>query len=102
MVQIGNMHTKPTAIAWFSMLLLFHHCSYSIWNILSHLQLALSINTTKNLYAKATSINFAQYLDWINYDTIAMVGADNMVYIIYNAEMRIDNGIAKQYLINFF
>jgi hypothetical protein len=40
-------------------------------------------------------------LDRINHDIITMIDTDNIVYITYNAEICIDNDIAKQYLINF-
>ena len=100
-LRLRNIHTKPPAIARFSMLLLHHQCPYSIWNILSHLRLALSINTTKRLYEAATAIPISVRLNWMDHQSIAMVGADNMSYITYNAQVRVCKGVISRYLLIF-
>ena len=98
---LKNIHTKPIAIVWFSMLLLFHNCPFSVWNILSHLQLALSINTTKCLYKVATSISFAERMNWRDHGSIAMLDADNLLFHTCNAIMRINGNKMERYILDF-
>ena len=96
--RLKNIHYKPVEITRFSMLLWFHRCPYPIWNILSHLCLALSINTTKKLYASATSIPISMWLNWENYNSIANIRADNMSYMTYNAQVQINSDNTERYL----
>jgi len=99
--RLKNIHTKPIAIARFSMLLLFHNCPFPVWNILSHLRLALSINTTKRLYEVATSISFAERMNWRDHGSIAMLGADNLLFHTCNAIMRINGNKMERYILDF-
>jgi len=86
-IRMRDIHLKPPMVARFSMLLLFHQCPTPIWSILSHLRLAFSINTTKQLYDVATSVPISIRCEWAQHATIAMVGVDNMSYITYNAQV---------------
>jgi hypothetical protein len=86
-IYMRDIYLKSPIVARFSMLLLFHQYSTSIWSILSHLHLAFSINTTKQLYDVATSILISIQCEWAQYMTIAMVGVNNMSYITYNAQV---------------
>lgn len=97
-LRLRNIHVKPVFTARFSMLLLFHNCPNSIWSILSHLRLALSINTTKKLYEIATAIPISVRHTWIDHESVAMVGADNMSYITHRSQVRVENGQLLQYL----
>jgi hypothetical protein len=96
-VRLRNIHQKPAAIARFSMLLLHHRCSYSIWNILSHMRFALSINTTKQLYLAANAIPLPIRNAWIDHTSIGVIGADNMSYITHSAQVRVENTAMVRY-----
>lgn len=100
--RLRNIHTKPIAITRFSMLLMFHNCPFPIWNILSHLRLALSVNTTKRLYEEATSISFADRMDWDDHGSIAMLGADNVMYYTATAQVRLNGNEFQRYTSHFF
>jgi hypothetical protein len=95
--RLKNIHNKPVAIARFSMVLLFHQCPFPIWNILSHLRLAFSVNTTKQLYLTATSIPIHVRCGWVDHNSIANVGADNMSYITYNSRVQINSDSVHRY-----
>jgi hypothetical protein len=95
---LRDIHTKPIPIVRFSMLLQYHSCPTPIWNILSHLRLALSINTTKELYTVASAIPLPIRLNWDDHSTIAVLGADNMSYVTHKKQVRLENGSANTYL----
>jgi hypothetical protein len=95
--RLRNIHSKLPVLVRLSFLLLFHQYPYPIWNILSHLRLALSVNTTKRLCAKATTIPISIRNAWEHHNTIAVVGIDNMSYIMYNAQVRIKDGTMNRY-----
>ena len=78
-----QIHIKPPPIIRFSMVLHYHHCPSSIWSILSHLRLALSPNTTKQMYEVANSIPLEIRQQWIDHETIATIG-NYYNYCIYN------------------
>src|SRR5271163_1427348 len=86
-IHMLDIHLKPPIVAQFSMLLLFHQCSTPIWNILSHLHLVFSINTTKQLYDVATSVLISIQSEWLQHTIIVIVGVNNMSYITYNTQI---------------
>jgi hypothetical protein len=66
----------------------FLGCPHFIWNDLSHLCLALSINTTNKLYAIANEIPLLIRILWFNHNSVAVAGADNMSYITHTSQHR--------------
>ena len=95
--RLKNIHNKPIIIARFSMMLLFHQCPFPIWNMLSHLCLAFSVNTTKQLYLTATSIPIYIRCNWMDHNSIVNIGADNMSYITYKAHVQIHSDSVSWY-----
>ena len=100
-VYSGRVYSKPIAIARLSMLLLFYQCPAHVWSILSHLRLAFSINTTKDLYRAATRLSIADRMNWSQHVDIAVVGADNCSFLSYCMQL-IVNGVLQTYHIYFF
>lgn len=96
-LRMRDIHLKPPMIARFSMLLQFHQCPMPIWSVLSHLRLAFSVNTTKRMYEAAIAIPISIRCEWPQHGTIGMVGVDNMSYITYNAQVRIQDENIKRY-----
>lgn len=94
MLRLKQIHVKPPAIIRLSMMLRFFQCPVQIWNILSHLRLVLSINSTDKLYTIATSIPISVRQNWTDHETIAVVGADNMSYITHKSNIRVENNAA--------
>ena len=95
--KLKNIHNKLVAITQFSIVLLFHQCLFLIWNILSHLFLAFSVNTTKQLYLTATSIPIHVRCGWVDHNSIANVRANNMSYITYNSCVQIHSDSVSRY-----
>src|SRR5271163_3563774 len=86
-ICMHDIHLKPPMVTQFSILLLFHQYLTPIWSILSHLHLVFSINTTKQLYDVAISVLISIQCKWPQHATIAMIGVDNMSYIMYNTQV---------------
>ena len=55
------------------------------------MRLALSVNTTKRLYIAANAIPLPIRNEWIDHGSISVIGADNMSYITYSAQVRVQN-----------
>jgi len=91
-LRLRDIHIKPPIIIRFSMLLSFLNCPTPLWNILSHLRIALSVNTTKRLMQIASQVSFPDRMEWMDHLSIAMVGADNMSYMTRASQVRV--GIA--------
>ena len=88
--RLRDIHAKPVAIIRLSLQLLFHQCPYSIWEVFSHTQIVLSINTTKELAAVAVAIPLPVWNNWQDHADIAVLGADNMSYITQKAMVRVE------------
>jgi len=95
--RLRDIHSKPLSIVRFSMLLHFFQCPYPIWNILSHLRFALSINTTKELFRVATQIPYPIRMNILDHLCIAVIGADNWLVYMRLFQQRIKDGVVLRY-----
>ena len=94
-----DIHSKPLSIVCFSMLLHFFQCPYPIWNILSHLRFALSINTTKELFQIAMQIPYPIWMNILDHLCITVIGADNWLVYMRLFQQRIKDEVVLLYSI---
>jgi len=73
------------------MFLLHTNCPKAIFNVLSHMRLSLSYNTTRKFYQLATQEPISSRENWSSHTTIGMVGADNMSYFTHVNAVRISD-----------
>lgn len=92
--RMKQIHVLPPALVRLSMMLHFFNCPHELWQIFSHLRLVLSINTTKRMYSTATAITLPIRNSWMDHQTIAIIGADNMSYITHKRQIRTENHTA--------
>ena len=95
--RLRDIHSKPLSIVRFSMLLHFFQCPYPIWNILSHLRFALSINTTKELFRVATQILYPIRMNILDHLCIAVIGTNNWLVYMRLFQQRIKDGVVLRY-----
>jgi hypothetical protein len=95
-LRMKQIHIKPPSLIRLSMMCQFYNCPSSLWNILSHLRLICSPNTTKKMYAVATAIPISVRQQW-DHHSIAVLGADNMSYTTRAAQVRHANNKTTTY-----